>query len=104
MKPSLKIPDSALLKESRKEVGQLTSEIQHLNQVVIDKDTFIKELEKKLIAKDKEILTSEEKKEIRQGVLYENLKTQITSLNAKTRKLTREKEDLQNKLIGNVFN
>ena len=46
MKPSLKIPDSALLKASRKEVGQLTSEVDHLNQVVSDKDTFIKELEK----------------------------------------------------------
>jgi len=104
MKPSLKIPDSALLKASRKEVGQLTSEVDHLNQVVSDKDTFIKELEKKLVDKDKEILTSEQKKEIRQGVLYENLRGEITNLSTKVRKLKREKEDLQVKLINGVFN
>lgn len=104
MKPSLKIPDSALLKESRKEVGQLTSEINHLNQVVIDKNTFIKELEKKLVDKDKEILTSEQKKEIRKGILYESMKIQIASLNTKVNKLKREKEDLQVKLVNNVFN
>jgi len=104
MKPSLKIPDSALLKISRKEVGQLTSEIQHLNQVVIDKDTIIKKLEGNIIDRDNRLLSSEEKKEIRKGILYESMKTQIASLNTKVNKLKREKEDLQVKLINNVFN
>lgn len=111
MKESFKIPDSALLKESRKEVGQLSSEIDYLNQVITDKDTVIKELDVKLEVKNKVILTSEEKKSIRAGILYENQKTQITSLNTKVRKLARDKEDLlkniielKKKLAENVFN
>jgi len=104
MKPSLKIPDSALLKASRKEVGQLKSEIDHLNQVVSEKDIIISKLEGNIIDRDNRLLTAEEKKEIRKGILYKSMKTQIESLNAKVRKLKREKEDLQIKLIDNVFN
>lgn len=101
---TFKIPDSVLLKESRKEVGQLKSEIDHLNHVIVDKDSIIKKLEGKITDRDNRLLTSEEKKEIRKGILYESMKTQIKSLNAKVNKLKSEKEDLQRKLIDKVFN
>jgi predicted RNase H-like nuclease (RuvC/YqgF family) len=101
---TFKIPDSVLLKESRKEVGQLKSKIDYLNQVIVEKDEIIKKLEGKITDRDNRLLTSEEKKAIRQGIMYENMKTQIKSLNEKVRKLNREKEDLQIKIINNVFN
>lgn len=82
----LKLPDEALIKELRIELGKQTSYIQELE----DEIKFLKKEE------------TEEKKKIRREKLFDEYRGQIKNLNDKIRKLKKDNEYLIIKLNSKV--
>ncbi|MDL2310273.1 hypothetical protein LJC39_04070 [Parabacteroides sp. OttesenSCG-928-B22] len=82
----LKLPDEALIKELRIELGKQASYIQELE----DEIKFLKKEE------------TEEKKKIRREKLFDEYRGQIKNLNDKIRKLKKDNEYLIIKLNSKV--
>jgi hypothetical protein len=83
--PVEKIPDSALLKISRQEVGALTSFIQELEHKISFLENIIKE---------KERLTHEENKEFKREKFYKELNEKIIARDKTVHDLRKQNEKL----------
>ena len=86
----LKIPDEILLKESRKEVGQLTSEVQHLtneNKKLLEEIRMLKSLSKGQL------------KDVKKEEKYKQMNQTIIERNQTIKKLKKDNSDLICKLV-----
>ena len=93
----LKIPDSVLLKESRKEVGQLNAEITHLVHELMEAK---KEIE--LLKKEKNTmldLSKAEARKIKSGQMYQDIKKQNKALRNLNRQLRTDKTNLISQIV-----